>query len=215
MIAEYRLVSLVFTYEGQSFMMVRDIAGDRAAAMTGITKNGQGIVELEGKDAVRPGFDDLLAHREGVFRICLGFTRDRAEAEDLAQDVYLRAYRNLGRMREPFASKEWLYRIAKNACLDRNKKARLRAQLLRRWASDGTPAGDRKPSDAADERLARLKAEVQRLPKKLSAVLVLRFYGGLSYQEIARTLGLAKGTVMSRLSRARARIAESLMETRP
>jgi RNA polymerase sigma-70 factor (ECF subfamily) len=115
-------------------------------------------------------------------------------------------------MRNPLASREWLFRIAKNACLDRDKRTRGRTRLLRHWAATPRPDDGPGPSAPDDERIARVKAAVRGLPKKLRTVFVLRWYGGLSYEEIAVTLGLARGTVMSRLSRARARVAGMVEE---
>lgn len=160
-------------------------------------------------------FQDLFGLRESVFRICLGFSRNYAEAEDLAQDVYVRAYAGWKTFRNPAQSREWLFRIAKNACLDRQKQDRRRATLLRRWAEDAKPNEPADAENLAESRLAGLKSAVRRLPKKLRSVFVLREYGHLSYDEIAVILGVAKGTVMSRLSRARAKIAGMMGEKEP
>jgi RNA polymerase sigma-70 factor (ECF subfamily) len=156
--------------------------------------------------------DDLLAYQEGVFRICLGFSRNYTEAEDLAQDVYLRAFQNLNRLRNPSQVREWLLRIAKNTCLDRQKRDRGRERLLRQAAQSEVRAADAPSDPAADERLIRMKSAVRALPRKLSMVFVLRAYGHLSYEEIAAALRLRKGTVMSRLNRARRRLAAVLTE---
>ena len=155
--------------------------------------------------------ESLLAHRESVFGICLGFSRNYAEAEDLAQDVYVKAALNLSRLKNSESSKEWLFRIAKNTCLDHQKKFRLRSILLRGWARESIsrPSLD---DEVLDDRRRRLKSAVRRLPKKLGAVFVLREYGGLSYEELAATLGLKRGTVMSRLSRARQKILTWVQE---
>jgi len=193
-------------------MMVRDALRDRTSGMAPLSKSGSDIAKFEERGLAQTRFDDLLAHRESVFRICLGFARDYAEAEDLAQDVYLRAYQNLAALKDPSVSKVWLFRIAKNACLDRNKEARVRAQLLRRWVEVASPRGDPMSTDLADDQRIRLKTAIRRLPKRLRSVLILRLYGQLSYHEIAAALGLAMGTVMSRLNRARARVSEMLEE---
>jgi len=79
-------------------------------------------------------FDGLLEHKESVFRVCLGFCSSYEEAEDLAQDVYVKAYRNIGGLDRPELAKIWLLRIARNAGLDRRKVGRRRAELLRTWA---------------------------------------------------------------------------------
>ena len=158
--------------------------------------------------------DDLLVHQELVFRVCLGYSRNYAEAEDLAQDVYLRAQQGLGSLREPSLAREWLLRITRNACLDLRKTNRGRAALLRRWFREPGPApGPEAACGDGDDRLGRLKAAVGRLPGKLRDIFVLREYGHLSYEELGAALSLNKGTVMSRLNRARARIAAEIKET--
>jgi RNA polymerase sigma-70 factor, ECF subfamily len=158
--------------------------------------------------------EDLLAHRESVFRICLGFSRNYAEAEDLAQDVYLRAHRGLSGLKNPAAARDWLFRIARNACADHTKTSRLRRALLLRFgtrAEAGPPPAD---EGAGDPRLDRLKAAVRGLPPRLREVFVLREYAHLTYEDIGRTLDLKPGTVMSRLNRARTAIARALQESR-
>jgi RNA polymerase sigma-70 factor, ECF subfamily len=160
-------------------------------------------------------FQDLIVHRESVFRICLGFSRNYTEAEDLAQDVYVRAFFGLKDLRNPGQAKDWLFRIAKNACLDRHKKDRGQAALLRRWAYESKKEEYAPSENPDDERITRLKSAVRGLPKKLRSVFVLREYGHLTYDEIAATLDLAKGTVMSRLNRARTKVAEMIEENSP
>jgi RNA polymerase sigma-70 factor (ECF subfamily) len=168
----------------------------------------------ETQDACRTMlFDKLLVHRESVFRICLGFSRNYAEAEDLAQETYLKAYQGLGKLKNPAISKEWLFRIAKNSCLDHQKKMRIRGRLLLRLAEESSPAGSVDTAADIGDALVRLKAAVRILPGKLKTVFVLREYAHLTYEEISATLSLRMGTVMSRLNRARKRIGAALQET--
>jgi RNA polymerase sigma-70 factor (ECF subfamily) len=156
--------------------------------------------------------EGLLSYQETVFRICMGYSRNYAEAEDLTQEVYLKAYRGLASLVDPLLAKEWLFRITKNACHDYLKKARRRGALLRRAAHELDNTSD----PAFDEDLARqirlLKEAIWHLPEKLRTIFVLREYGHLSYEELAGTLKLKIGTVMSRLNRARVRLAAALKE---
>jgi RNA polymerase sigma-70 factor, ECF subfamily len=182
------------------------------------------------RDAARPAdesraavsLESLFAHRETVFRICLGFSRNYAEAEDLAQDVYLKAHRNLTRLKNPDTAREWLFRIARNTCLDHQKTSRLRRLLLFQWmarrpenrlAAVAGASGEAAPR-SPDPRLTILKTAVGSLPPKLREAFVLREYAHLSYEDIAASLGLKTGTVMSRLHRARAAVARKLQEIR-
>ncbi|MDP2913993.1 MAG: RNA polymerase sigma factor [Candidatus Aminicenantes bacterium] len=193
-------------------MMIEDVLREQSITMSPGVDQERENAGLRENDRAKTSFESLLAHRESVFRICLGFSRNYVEAEDLAQEVYLKAYRNIGALKDPALSKEWLFRIAKNACLDRSKKTRIRAVRLRRWAESATQCDDSEAASPADDWLAGLKAAVRRLPKKLRSVFILRLYGHLTYDEIAATLGIARGTVMSRLNRARAKVAETIRE---
>ncbi len=174
---------------------------------------GQGTAA---RAAVVLSVDDLLACQELVFRICLGYSRNYAEAEDMTQEVYLKAHQNLAGLREPSLAREWLLRIARNTCLDHQKKDRLRAVLLRLWAKEAAAAPDTHDACAEpDDRIGKLKSAVRWLPGKLRDIFVLREYGHLTYEELASTLGLKKGTVMSRLNRARRKIGAALEEKKP
>jgi RNA polymerase sigma-70 factor (ECF subfamily) len=156
---------------------------------------------------------DLLTYQETVFLICLGFSRNTAEAEDLAQDAYLKACRKLAGLREPRQAKEWLCRIARNVCLDHQKKTRIRSLALRRLAREAVPSSAPEVTDEiSDHRITWLKSAAAGLPKKLRDVFVLREYGHLTYEELSATLGLNKGTVMSRLNRARRKVAAVIQE---
>jgi RNA polymerase sigma-70 factor (ECF subfamily) len=157
-------------------------------------------------------FEELLTHHENVFRICLGFSRNYAEAEDLAQETYLKACRAFGTLGNPDLAKEWLFRIAKNTCLDQRKKVRLRRTLLFRWAAR-PEAEEPQEAPSPGERLQKLKSAVQELPPRLRETFVLREYGHLSYTEIAATLKIKEGSVMSRLNRARAAVGKRIQET--
>jgi RNA polymerase sigma-70 factor (ECF subfamily) len=148
-------------------------------------------------------FNELLTYKDTVFRICLGFSKNSHDAEDLTQEIYLKAYLKLGSLRNQSRKKEWLYRIARNTCLDHIRK------------TSGSPCSQLEPGDHPVDRntpeslaiyreeFELMKAAIHNLPGKQREVFVLKEYGNLSYREIAVTLGIRKGTVMSRLSRAR------------
>ncbi|HSA97103.1 MAG TPA: RNA polymerase sigma factor [Acidobacteriota bacterium] len=158
-------------------------------------------------------FEDMMTSREAVFRICLGFSRNASDAEDLSQDVFLKAYRSLSQVRHPYLVKEWLFRVARNTCLDHVKKRRL-ARELEMAAGPGTAADPRtqETSLVTAARLRSLKTAVSRLPRKQREVFVLREYGGLSYEELGHVVGAKAGTIMSRLNRARAAVATFVKE---
>ncbi len=159
-------------------------------------------------------FEEMMACKEDVFRICLGFSRNPFDAEDLSQDVYLKAYKNIDKIHTPYAVKEWLFRVARTTCLDRHKKLKIARLFLQRASGPPGGPGPVTPEYSAEdiERLKALKEAVGRLPKKLREVFVLREYGHASYQELARTLGIKAGTVMSRLNRARRAVTDFVKE---
>lgn len=158
-------------------------------------------------------FEDMMTCHEAVFRICLGFSRNASDAEDLSQDVYLKAYRGLRKVRHPELVKEWLFRIARTTCLDHAKKRR-RDRALETAVRPGDAVEPKTPetSSITGERLRALKDAVAGLPRKQREVFVLREYGGLSYEELGRVVGAKAGTVMSRLNRARTAVATFIKE---
>jgi RNA polymerase sigma-70 factor, ECF subfamily len=157
--------------------------------------------------------EKMMSYREDVFRICLGFSRNPQDAEDLSQEAYLKALRKIGTVRDPGALKPWLLRIARNTCLDHQKKGRL-FRLFKRSVSrdDAREKPTREGPPHIQENVARLKEAVRLLPGKQREVFVLREYGHLSYAELAETLGLRQGTVMSRLNRARRAVLDFMNE---
>ena len=154
--------------------------------------------------------EELVGYSRTVFLLCFGLTRNRADAEDLAQETYLRACRQPDRLPGGDGAKAWLCRVARNVCLD---------HLRRRRFDRGraTPANPPEASDDPHEDLVRREQRaalfhaLERLPRRFREVLVLREYSELSYEQIAQALEIELGTVMSRLHRARRKLAEALL----
>jgi len=148
-------------------------------------------------------FNELLTYKDTVFFICLGFSKNPHDAEDLTQDVYLKAYLKFGSLRNQSRRKEWLYRIARNTCLDHIRK--IAGSPCSQLEPGDNPVDINTPESLAVywEDFERMKTAIQQLPRKQRDVFVLKEYADLSYQEIAVTLGIRIGTVMSRLNRAR------------
>jgi RNA polymerase sigma-70 factor (ECF subfamily) len=162
--------------------------------------------------AAKARIEDLLPFREEVFLLCLGFSRNAAVAEDLCQDVYLKACRKLDSVRHPEAVKFWLFRLARNVCRDHLRRSRLVGFDPLDSRADLAAASNGSEPDDFEDRLVRLKSSVEVLPGKLHEVFILRTYARLSYEDVARTLRIKEGTVMSRLHRARAAVARSMSE---
>ncbi len=155
-------------------------------------------------------FEELMTYQKKVFLICLGFSRNSSDAQDLAQEVYLRAYKNINTLDNISLSKYWLFRIARNTCLNFWKKHRLDKisafEMIRQNIDPQNPESRM----IHQEQLLALKRVIQNLPKKQRDVFIMKEYGDLSYEEIAETLNIKQGTVMSRLNRARKAIIERI-----
>jgi RNA polymerase sigma-70 factor (ECF subfamily) len=123
--------------------------------------------------------------------------------DDVLQEAYVRAFTALPRFRGGAAFATWLYRIVYNACLDELRRGRSRREVaLEEWRSAGA-------ADDVEGRLD-LAAALARLPVELRAVVLLVDAEGLSYEEAADVLGIAPGTIGSRLNRARAALRVAL-----
>jgi RNA polymerase sigma-70 factor (ECF subfamily) len=157
----------------------------------------------------RRAFGELVRrHREGVVNVVYRMCGETNLAEDAAQEAFIRAWQHLPgyQPRSPF--RNWVYRIATNVALDalRRERETVDVDTLSLAASDEGPESTLE----GKERGERVRQAVLVLPPASRAVLVLREYEGLSYREIADTLGIPIGTVMSRLNYARNRLRESL-----
>jgi len=159
----------------------------------------------------RGAFAELARlHYPGVLRVVYHLCGNTQVAEDAAQEAFLRAWLHLSEYRLGGLLRSWLYRIAVNAALDMlRREARLAPMDL-----EDLPLADRSPLPEAayieQERVALIRKAVAGLPPASRAVLVLREYSGLSYQEIAAALEIPIGTVMSRLNYARGQLREKL-----
>jgi RNA polymerase sigma factor (sigma-70 family) len=144
-----------------------------------------------------------------VFRTAWFITRSAADAEEAAQDAFLKAHAALGRFREDAPLRPWLLTIAANEARNRVKAAARREQLAVRAAAERRP-GDAVPSPEAallrHEDQAELLTAVARLPERDRLVLACRYFLELSEEETAGVLGCRRGTVKSRLSRALGRL---------
>ena len=153
----------------------------------------------------------VLAHLDDAYTLARYLSRDEHDAQDIVQDAMLRALQHFAGFRGGDA-RSWLLAIVRNCCYTWAER-----QGKRRTVNDGgetlSLVAD---SREADERAirsserARIEAALAKLPAELREVLVLREISELSYKEISNVVGVPAGTVMSRLSRARDRMAELL-----
>ena len=157
----------------------------------------------------RWAFGELVRHhREGTINVVYRMCGDVALAEEAAQEAFIRAWTHLPsyKPRSPF--RNWVYRIATNVALDtlRSQKETVDVESV-----DVEDSGQR-PDELTEtrERGDRVRQAVLELPPASRAVIVLREYEGLSYAEIADTLSIPVGTVMSRLNYARTLLRQTL-----
>ena len=163
--------------------------------------------------AARRDFEERLVECGPLaYRVARGVLRNTADAEDVAQEALLRAYRRFDRLRDPNRFRGWLVRITFRLALDRTRSAKRRELRETLWAQ---PA--RRPAQRTDEDLAassefqlHFDRALDTLPDKLRLVLLLAAMEGHTLEEVAAMLGVPVGTVKSRLFVARKKLAEKL-----
>ncbi|NOY86978.1 MAG: RNA polymerase sigma factor [Deltaproteobacteria bacterium] len=158
-------------------------------------------------------FEELVnRHRAAVYQMARAVTGSHADADDAAQETFIRAYRSLGSYdsRRPF--RPWLRKITYNTSLNILRTATNRARRFLPGEALQPPDPSPNPEEEVESRESRrgIEAAVKSLSFELRTTLHLRAAEGLSYQDIARVTGVRIGTVMSRLSRAREKVLGSL-----
>ncbi len=159
----------------------------------------------------RRAFDELVNHFwNDIVRLAYYRTGSAMEAEDLAQEIFFKAFRSLGSLRDPKRFKPWLYRIAVNKIKDHHRKVRLRAIFTSASGSKDEPAPE--PADlespspldqAARRQFWRLVGDFcSGLPRRQREVFILRFLDQLTIGEIAQVLGRSPSAVKTHLYRA-------------
>ncbi|MBN2124936.1 MAG: sigma-70 family RNA polymerase sigma factor [Deltaproteobacteria bacterium] len=165
----------------------------------------------------RTAFDRLvLRHKDNLFNTLYWHLGDYQQANDAAQDVFVKVFRGLNRFRFESTFSTWLYRIAVNTCRNRLQSAAHRWRKRTVSLEDPGGAGDRNPGLQVPDggpspangverkqRRALIRRAVAELPGEQNRVVVLRDIRGLSYEEISEITGVNLGTVKSRLARAR------------
>lgn len=152
------------------------------------------------------------AHKDGVYSTALYFFRgDTATAADVTQQVFLKLMNNMAQFRGHAEFSTWLYRLVSNACVDRTRSAWWREAATDPLALDARPiAASHEDAFVRAELAASVQAAVAGLTPKIRMAVVLRYFSGLSYTEIAEVLNCSIGTVASRLSRGHSELAHKL-----
>ncbi len=146
-------------------------------------------------------------YKQAVFAVALSILRNYADAEDAAQDAFIRAYENLSKYDLSRRFSTWMFTVAANVAKNALRKRR-------RQRDPPLPEVEEDPAEEAhgDLRLAAVRQAVAELPEVYRAPVVLRYWHGLPLEEIGQVLGLPVGTVKTRLHRARALIRTKLLE---
>lgn len=167
------------------------------------------------QETYRPGsredFDRLYrSSYPRVYRTLIAILGDPAEAEDCAQDSFVKAFSAWKRWRPDAPAEAWIHRIAVNRAISYRRTARLRSvgELVRRL---GRPTGSSDPAHVATR--PDLLTALRSIPPKLAAAIVLRHYHGYNNREIAAALGVSERTIGTRLNQAAARLRPLLEES--
>jgi RNA polymerase sigma-70 factor, ECF subfamily len=190
------------------FYLVRGMSGLALEAKENPADSPGGRMEVF--DAARSGdlaaFERLMRQYERLvlvtaFRMC----GNLPDAQDVAQDVFLKLYRNLGKVASREAASSWLYRVTVNACHDLRRRRRPEEAI---GHAGQLVSGDADPHQvlSESERGRALELSLRMLPEKERAALVLRDLEGLSTEEVARVLGSSEATVRSQISKARLKV---------
>ena len=168
-----------------------------------------GLVSLE--DDLAREFEARLAESSALaVRVAYSVVRHRQDAEDVAQQALVKAYRHFRRLRDRDRFRAWLVRITWRLALDWRRDHQRRSVREQAAAALAPPVGDRATEAMASDRASRLWTAIDELPRRLRLVVVLAAIEGHTMIEVATLLRLPEGTVKSRLFEARHRLAERL-----
>ena len=150
-----------------------------------------------------------------VYRVAYGVLRDGADAEEVTQEVFLQVHRKLSSLRELGKFRAWVARMSWRLALNRHRATtRARRRETSWWQVTNPGPADAEQVAAEREFHARLRAEIERLPEKLRAVLLMSAVEDLQSPEIAAALGIPEGTVRSRLHLARKQLLRVFSDER-
>ena len=168
------------------------------------------IKELARQDRKRAVHIMIQKYRESLLYHAICIVKDRDEAYDLVQEVFIRAIREERLFTTDFRIKAWLYRVTSNLCFNLVRNKKRRSAIL-----DAAKMSDRSDADQlldifSDERRIEVLKAISTLSEEHQNILMMRYYNDLSYKELSEVLDVKLGTVMSRLSRARSKLLEVL-----
>lgn len=163
----------------------------------------------------------VAAYEKNVFNVALQMTGNREDAQDMAQEAFIKAYSSLSSFRGDSRFSSWLYRIVANVCLDfKRRQSRRPSASLTVEDDEGESVQldiadeSQSPETLLEQKMTReaVREGLQQLPDEQRQILLLREIQGLSYEEIGEAMGLEAGTVKSRIFRARKKLCAFLLE---
>jgi len=201
----------------------KDVAAQASALPIPLTRRSRGEQDRElvrqAQNGNEPAFEELVRrHQQRVFALVGGILRRREDVEDVAQQVFLKAFVSLKRFDQRAAFSTWLYKITVNECWDYLRKKKVRPLVYESDLSeeqvsrlDGIVSHDRPPVAPSDRAEARDLVErmLAKLPEQDRQLLLLKEVEGFSVEELAEILKLNVNTVKVRLFRARGRIMDT------
>lgn len=146
--------------------------------------------------------------RDRLFNHALHIVKNQQEAYDVVQEVFIKAMRETRFFLPDFKMKAWLYRVTSNLCFNIRRDKKRRGAILQTMQRATSTAPRQFDHVFSDQRQEKILAAMDNLTTDHREILTLRYYSDLSYAEIAETLDIKLGTVMSRLSRAKGRLME-------
>lgn len=166
------------------------------------------VLVLQSQNGNPAAFESLIRnHQHMIHSLTFRMTGSLTDAEDLAQETFIRAYEQIGAYRGTAKFSTWLYRIAVNACLNWRRRETRRIQIQASCAETmATQLAEAGNSQAETELGRRVQAVLMKLPAKQRAALVLTVYDGLNHAEAAQALGCSENTVAWRVFAARRKL---------
>jgi RNA polymerase sigma-70 factor (ECF subfamily) len=162
----------------------------------------------------------IQKYQSKVFGLIYNMTKNQNEIEDLAQEVFIKIYKNLGKFKGESSLYTWIYKITVNLCLDEMKKRKNVIYLDEKIEVDDgevnreLPSEDKSQEELYEEKELQEKLHncINKLPEKQRVMIVLRDIKGFSYEEISKITDVKLGTVKSQINRARLKLKELLDE---